>query len=192
GVSPQLQRRFDMVDGRLAALHIQRARLKKYIGLGVLQPFTHVAGEHPMVRRRPTPTQYRQRVQSVRIGKPAVAPGGHAGESPAHVITPPNFRFFRDKQAQKCLAHISEPYDSQVVRGDMSSSARVRLRRRSFRKRCEAYFTAALSFAAAEEISAASSCSTRATTTMPSSACFHSFCSMASRTAGTVFTAYPV
>ena len=53
------------------------------------------------------------------------------------------------------------------------------------------YFTAA-SLAAADEINAASSCRTCATTTIAVSACFHCFDSIASRTAGIVFTAYPV
>src|SRR5207249_11071294 len=50
---------------------------------------------------------------------------------------------------------------------------------------------AADSFWAAVEMSWASSSKTRATTIILSSACFHCFCSMASRTAGTVFGALP-
>jgi hypothetical protein len=49
-----------------------------------------------------------------------------------------------------------------------------------------AYFAAA-SFAAAEEANMASSCSTAAASAMDCSACFHCFCSMASRTAGMAF-----
>ena len=56
---------------------------------------------------------------------------------------------------------------------------------------CEGIYFAA-SFCAAEEISAASFSITCETTTIASSACFHCFSSIASRTAGTVFTAYPV
>ena len=121
------------------------------------------------------------------MSKPAVAARGNAGEPPANVITTVEFCFFRNEQAQKRLANISKPNDGKVVRRNGCSSTRMLRSQAILELNFLVYFAA--SFAAADEMSAASSLNTAATTMMASSACFHCFCSMASRTAGTVFTA---
>src|SRR6267154_4245289 len=121
------------------------------------------------------------------MGEPAVAARGNAGEPPANVITTVEFCFFRNEQAQKRLANISKPNDGKVVRRNGCSSTRMLRSQAILELNFLVYFAA--SFAAADEMSAASSLNTAATTMMASSACFHCFCLIASCTAGTVFTA---
>src|SRR6266850_4139261 len=118
------------------------------------------------------------------MGEPTVSARGNAGEPPAHVIATVEFGFFGNQQAQKRLAHISKTNDGEVVRRDICSSNRMSVSQASLSVKFRFYFPA--SFAAADEMSAASSLNTPATTAIASSACFHCFCSMASRTAGTV------
>src|SRR5260370_2272777 len=87
--------------------------------------------------------------------------------------------FLGDEQAQKRLADVAKTNDREIIRRDGPL----------FLNQCA---VAAASFAAAGEMSAASSSSTRETTMIPSSASFHFFSSMTSRTAGTVFPPSPV
>jgi hypothetical protein len=97
----------------------------------VFEPLANIAKRRRVVRLGPAAIENGERIQAVRVGKPPVAEGGYAGESPADVVAAAKFRFFGDEQAQKGFADISEADDGEVVRRNVrlqSSSGQQRSR----------------------------------------------------------------
>src|SRR5579859_1950408 len=208
-----------MLRRRLPRIHRQRARFKKHIRLRALQPLPHVSRRSHMRRlRRPMPVQQRNWIESIRVREPPHPPRRHARQPPSNVVLPPQFRLFRDQQTQKSSPDIPKSHHRQVIRrhssllghaqffNDYEIQCRGGLLRppSSMQTKPQPHpfcfptgrdyfpFASPANFLAASEINSASFSSTCATRAAASSACFHFFCSSASRTAGIAFAAYPV
>jgi len=93
GVSSMLKRRANVVDGRLAVVHVERSRFEKNISPGSRKPLTDVVvwGGRP----RPPKAGSRIRIQgqncsgrqSGRIRNPPQPPRSHSRDAPGNSVT---------------------------------------------------------------------------------------------------------
>src|SRR5205807_1908365 len=96
-----------MRDGRLPRLSIERTGFKHNVRARFFNPLANIAAS--MERSgRPVSIQDGKRIEAIRVGNPAGSAGGHASESPAHIIAAAQFGFLGDEQAQKFLADVAK------------------------------------------------------------------------------------
>ena len=132
GMSAGFERRFDVADGRLAVVAIERTGFEKNVGLGSMEPFTNVCRLR-RCRRRPMVIQRVFRVQAIGIGDPADAARRDAGEFPGDCVVPLEDFFFGGDKADEFLTDVAESDESEIIcanrillRGEAVERARSR------------------------------------------------------------------
>jgi hypothetical protein len=118
-VRAQLECGFDVLDGRLTGLRVERTGFEHDIGARTLEPLANIARRGLLVLSRPMIIENREGIQTVGIGKPTTAPCGYAGEAPADIVAPSQFCFLGDEQAQEGATHVAEADDREVVGGNL-------------------------------------------------------------------------
>src|SRR5579863_7230270 len=107
GMSARFEGRFDVINGGLPAVALERTGFKKHIGLRGGEPFANVCG--PWTRQGWPPVIERLRgVEAAGIRQPANSARGDACELPCNSIFLLKHVGFRDEQAHKFLADVSE------------------------------------------------------------------------------------
>jgi hypothetical protein len=102
-----LERRYQMINGGLAGLCIQRGSLEKNVGASALQPLANVTRRLGL-RRWKMPVENRERIQAIGVRDPANTARGQAGQAPTHIVAAAEFRLFRNEKAKKGTPDISE------------------------------------------------------------------------------------
>ena len=115
GVSAMLERGFEVLDGRLAGLDVERTGFENYVGAGTFEPFANIARGLCVLRRGPVIIEDGQRVEAVGIGEPPAAARGDTREAPADVLAAAQFDFFGDKLANESAADVAEADDREIV-----------------------------------------------------------------------------
>jgi hypothetical protein len=105
--------RAQMIDRRLAREAIERRGFKKDIGAGAGQPLANVLRA---IRRRGRRAIGEERgwIEAVRVGQPAQAPRGEAGEPPFDAEVAAKLRRFVDQQADEFPADVSVANESEI------------------------------------------------------------------------------
>ena len=120
-VGAVIERGFEVLDGGLASLEIQRTGFEDYVGAGTLEPFANVTWRLCVLRRGPVIVEDSQRVETVGIGEPAAAACGDAREAPANVIAAPQFDFFGDKLTNESAADVAKADDREIIGWNVAS-----------------------------------------------------------------------
>jgi hypothetical protein len=115
GVGAMLERGFEVLDGGLAGLEVERTGFEDYVGAGTVEPFANIARGLCLLQRGPVIVEDSQRVEAVGIGEPAAAACGDTREAPADVIAAAEFDFFGDELANESAADIAEADDREIV-----------------------------------------------------------------------------
>jgi hypothetical protein len=114
-VGAMLERGFEVLDGGLAGLEVERTGFENYVGAGTFEPFANIARGLCVLRRGPVIVEDGQRVDAVGIGESPAAARGDTCEAPADVITAAHFDFFGDKLANESTADVAEADDREIV-----------------------------------------------------------------------------
>jgi hypothetical protein len=110
-----------VVDGGLAILHIERCPFEEEVGLGRCEPIADVSGGRVATQNRIglqlLATQSSQ-VEAVRIGEPAQASRGDAGNAEGDAVAVAEFGFEVCEQAGQRPVDVTEAEEAEIVGAD--------------------------------------------------------------------------
>ncbi len=129
GVGASFERGDEMIDGGLAGVRVEGAGFEEYVSFGAFEPFADVARRIRELREMTA--EGGDGVQAFRLGNPAEAARGDAGEAPADVVFAAQFAFLGDEQAEEGASDVPEADDGEVIgRNERSPFGVRRLGRR--------------------------------------------------------------